>query len=350
MLRFPDFKYLRPKTLRQAARLLADLGPEAMPVAGGTDVYPKMKRGQFTPRYLVSLRAIKEHRGIRLKRKEGLWIGAGETLSNVAGHEVVRKYLPALADAAGLVSTLQLRNVGTIGGNLFVDTRCNYYDQSFFWRHAVGFCLKKDGDICLVAPKSRICLAVFSSDTAPVLSSLGAEVVLVGSQGQRRVSIDEMYRNDGVHFLTKRNDELLQGLWIPSPSLALRNIYLKLRRRGSFDFPVLGVAAALDTDDSNRCRSAKIVLTAVGSAPRVVEEAGRLLRGQSLSPELIDEASERAVRVSHPLDNADMDYWYRKRMTRVYVKRALTQLVAAGCPGSNAPSSLCKGNNDGQAQ
>ena len=291
---------------------------------------PKMKRGQFTPRYVVSLSRIEEHRGIRREQERGLWIGAGETLSAVAGHEMVRGAFPALAAAAGLVSTLQLRNAGTIGGNLFVDTRCNYYDQSFFWRQAVGFCLQKDGDICLVAPGSRVCLAICSSDTAPVLSSLSAEAVLVSAQGSRQIPLDALYRDDGMYYLTKRPDELLQGVWIPEESFGWRNVYLKLRRRGSFDFPVLGVAAALKIAASGACEGAKIVLTAVASEPKVVADAPGVLCGKPVETGVIEEAAELAMRVSHPLDNADMDYWYRKRMTRVYVTRALQQLAAAG--------------------
>ncbi len=332
MLRLPDFTYIRPRTLAEASSALEELGAEAMAVAGGTDVYPKMKRGQFTPRYLVSLGHVEEHRGIRREDGRGLWVGAGETLSAVAGHEVVRREFPALAAAAGLVSTLQLRNAGTIGGNLFVDTRCNYYDQSFFWRQAVGFCLKKDGDICLVAPKSRVCLAICSSDTAPVLSSLGAEAVLVSGRGSRQVPLDTLYRDDGIDYLAKRPEELLQGVWIPEASFGWRNVYLKLRRRGSFDFPVLGVAGALRMAASGTCEAAKVVLTAVASAPKVVEDAPRVLCGKPVDTASIEEAAELAMRVSHPLDNADMDYWYRKRMTRVYVTRALRQLTTAGEP------------------
>ena len=340
MLRLPDFTYIRPTTLAEAAHALRDLGPEAMAVAGGTDVYPKMKRGQFTPRYLVSLGKVEEHRGIRREEGRGLWVGAGETLSAVANHERVRAAFPALSTAAGLVSTLQLRNAGTIGGNLFVDTRCNYYDQSFFWRQAVGFCLKKDGDICLVAPKSRVCLAICSSDTAPVLSSLGAEAVLVGAGGSREVPLDSLYRDDGIDYLAKQPDEVLQGVWIPEEAFGWRNVYLKLRRRGSFDFPVLGVAAALRIGESGVCQEAKVVLTAVASAPKVVADAPEVLCGRPVDEGAIDEAAELAMRVSHPLDNADMDYWYRKRMTRVYVTRALRRLAGAGetvC-GADAPT------------
>ncbi|MFQ5850920.1 MAG: FAD binding domain-containing protein [Candidatus Binatia bacterium] len=326
MLRLPEFIYVKPKSLKEAVRALSDLGPDCMAVAGGTDVYPKMKRGQFTPRYLVSLRFLPELRGIRRRGQEGMWIGAGETLTAVSRHPDMKEHLPALADAAGSVSTAQLRNMGTIGGNLFVDTRCNYYDQTFFWRQAVGFCLKKDGRICLVAPKSKVCLAVFSSDTAPVLCSLGAMANLVGRHGRRTVSLDQLYRDDGIDFLTKRSDEVLQGIMIPRAAFGYRNIYLKLRRRGSFDFPVLGVAAAMAFNDEGICLSAKIVLTAVSSAPKVVEAAGHLLVGKKVTRDAIESSAEAAAKESHPVDNADMDYWYRKRMTRTYVAKALSSI------------------------
>lgn len=327
MLRLPDFNYIKPRSLKEAVRLLADLGPEAMVVAGGTDVYPKMKRGQFTPRSLVSLRSLPEIRGIRPGGKEGMWIGAGETLTQVSQHPAVNKRFPALAHAAGSVSTPQLRNSGTIGGNVFVDTRCNYYDQTFFWREAAGFCMKKDGDICLVAPKSKLCLALFSSDTAPVLCSLGAVASFLGPDGLRSVPFEQCYRDDGMNFLTKRSDQILKGILIPRAAFGQSNVYLKLRRRGSFDFPVLGVAAAMALDREGVCRSVRIVLTAVASAPVIVEEASRLLEGKKISREIIESVAEAAARVSHPVDNADLDYWYRKRMSMVYVKRALAKLA-----------------------
>ncbi|HEX9879244.1 MAG TPA: FAD binding domain-containing protein [Candidatus Binatia bacterium] len=327
MLRLPRFVYLRPKNLREAVRLLADVGAEGMAVAGGTDVYPKMKRGQFTPRYLVSLAGLAGLRGIRTGTKDGLWIGSGESLTAVSQHDAVRRVFPALAHAAQSVSTPPLRNVGTIGGNLFVDTRCNYYDQTLFWRRAAGFCLKKDGDICLVAPKSKLCLAVFSSDTAPVLCSLGAVATLVGPGGQRETPLVELYRNDGIDTFIKGGDEILKGITVPRAAFGCRNVYLKLRRRGSFDFPVLGVAAAMQMDRDGTCVAPRLVLTAVASAPRLVDEALPLLEGKKIDRETIAAAAETAMRVSHPVDNADMDFWYRKRMTRVYVQRALAQLA-----------------------
>ena len=326
MLRLPRFNYIRPKSLKEATKILSDLESEALVVAGGTDVYPKMKRGQFTPRHLVSFRNLRELRGIR-RNKEGLWIGAGESLTAVSSHSLVAKCLPALAHAAESVSTPQLRNMGTIGGNVLVDTRCNYYDQTFFWRQAVGFCMKKDGDICLVAPGSAKCLAIASSDTAPVLVSLGAEAVLVSKQGERRVKLEELYVDDGIDFLGKQRNEALKALLIPREQLDRRNVYLKLRRRGSFDFPLLGVAATLDMDKSGQCRDARVVLTAVASAPKVISEATTLLAGNRVTAQLIDAVADAAAKSAHPMDNADLDYWYRKRMAKVYTQKALAQLA-----------------------
>ena len=326
MLRLPEFNYIQPRSLKHATKALADFGPDAMLVAGGTDVYPKMKRGQFTPRNLISLRALRELKGIR-QSNDGLWIGAGESLTTVSHHRLITKHLPALAHAADSVSTPQLRNMGTIGGNVLVDTRCNYYDQTFFWRQAVGFCMKKDGDICLVAPGSAKCLAIASSDTAPVLVSLGAEAVVVTNQGERRVKLEDLYRDDGIDYTAKAKDEVLKELLIPRESLKWKNVYLKLRRRGSFDFPILGVAATMEANESGECRHASVVLTAVASAPKVVTEAITLLQGKRVTLDLINEVADVAAKAAHPLDNADLDYWYRKRMAKVYTQRALAQVA-----------------------
>lgn len=326
MLRLPDFDYVRPASVGEASRMLADRGGNAMAVAGGTDVYAKMKRGQFTPACLVSLRGLAELKGMDAEHPEGMWIGAGETLTRIARHAKARQLFPALATAAHSVSTPQLRNLGTIGGNVFVDTRCNYYDQTFFWRQAVGFCMKKDGEKCLVAPGSPRCVAVFSSDTAPVLMSLGAIAVLDGIAGERRVPFGELYENDGMNFVRRRPEEILRAILIPRSTFGWRNTYLKLRRRGSFDFPVLGVAAAMDFAPDGVCVGARVALTAVASAPLLVSAAPKLLEGKKASPELIEQVADAAAKISHPLDNADMAYRYRKRMSRVFVAKALAAL------------------------
>jgi 4-hydroxybenzoyl-CoA reductase subunit beta len=325
MMRLPPFTYLTPRTVADAARLMAEHGPAAMLVAGGTDLYPNMKRRQFEPSVLVGLSAIRELRGVGGQVNEGLRLGPTTTLTAVSRHPDVAQHYPALATAAGLVSSPQLRNMGTIGGNVCVDTRCNYYNQSFQWRKAIGFCMKKDGDICLVAPGSDRCWAVSSSDTAPVLWSLGARVRLVGPSGERTIPIGALYQDDGIQYLAKRPDELLAEILLP-PADGWRSAYLKLRRRGSFDFPVLGAAVALRMED-DVVREARIVLGAVAALPREVKPAAGLLIGQRLTPELVTRVADAAAGPAKPLDNTDYAHFYRKKMTRVFVARALRRLA-----------------------
>src|SRR3990172_4330690 len=179
MLRLPPFTYFTPRTVAEAVRIMAEHGRDAMLVAGGTDLFPNMKRRQFEPKILVGLRGIKELIGVSGDAKRGFSVGPCMILSDLSAHPAIQDHYPALAKAAGLVSSPQLRNMGTIGGNVCLDTRCNYYNQNFEWRQAICFCMKKDGDICLVAPGSPKCLAVSSSDSAPVLWSLDAQVRLV---------------------------------------------------------------------------------------------------------------------------------------------------------------------------
>jgi 4-hydroxybenzoyl-CoA reductase subunit beta len=328
MMRLPPFTYLSPVSVGDAVKLMADHGPEAMLVAGGTDLYPNMKRRQFEPTVLVGLRGIKDLAGVRRASGGGLAIGAGTTLTAVSRHPEVRSQYAALATAAGAVSTPQLRNMGTLGGNVCVDTRCNYYNQSYQWRKAVNFCMKKDGEICLVAPGSPRCWAVSSSDTAPVLWSLGARVRIAGPAGERTIPLSALYQDDGIQYLTKQPGEIVTEIVLPAAD-GVRSVYLKLRRRGSFDFPVLGVAAALSMD-GDRVREARIVLGAVASLPREAPEAARVLVGERLTEAVIDRAADAAYRPAKPLDNTDLTHPYRKKMTRVYVTRALRRL--AGLP------------------
>ncbi|MBF8288837.1 MAG: 4-hydroxybenzoyl-CoA reductase [Candidatus Rokubacteria bacterium] len=325
MMRLPPFTYLAPVSVGDAVKLMADHGPEAMLVAGGTDLYPNMKRRQFEPSVLVGLRGIRNLADVSGSAKAGVSIGAGTTLTAVSSHPEIARHYPGLATAAGLVSSPQLRNVGTLGGNVCVDTRCNYYNQSYEWRKAVNFCMKKDGEICLVAPSSSRCWAVSSSDTAPMLWSLGASVRLAGPKGERVIPISALYRDDGIQYLSKQPGEVLTAIVLP-PADGWRSTYLKLRRRGSFDFPILGVAVALRMD-GDTVREAAITLGAVASQPRPAPAAAALLIGQRLTPELIDRVADAAFKPSKPLDNTDLTHPYRKKMTRVFVARALRRLA-----------------------
>ncbi len=329
MMRLPAFRYLAPKSLAEAARVVAGAGPDAMFVGGGTDLYPNMKRLQFDPRILVGLRHLPELLGVGGDPLRGMRIGSATPLHQISLHPAIRARYPALAMAAGSVATPQIRRMGTIGGNLCVDTRCNYYNQSYEWRRAIGFCMKRDGDVCLVAPGSPRCVAVSSSDTAPVMIALGATLVLAGPDGERSVPAAALYHDDGIAYLAKRPEEILAAILLP-PVNGLRSTYWKLRRRGSFDFPILGVAASLRLAGDGTCTDARIVLGAVATRPVEAREAAERLLGRRLTPELIEEAALAAYGPAKPLDNTDLTLAYRKRMTRVFVSRALREL--AGLP------------------
>ncbi|MBI2002541.1 MAG: FAD binding domain-containing protein [candidate division NC10 bacterium] len=326
MMRLPAFRYLAPKTLAEASRMIADAGPDGMLVSGGTDLFPNMKRLQFDPRILVGLRHLSELLGVSGDPHRGMRIGAATPLHQLGLHPAIRARYPALATAAGSVATPQIRRMGTLGGNLCVDTRCNYYNQSYEWRRAIGFCMKRDGDVCLVAPGSPRCVAVSSSDTAPAMMALQATVVLSGPDGERTLPVAALYHDDGMAYLAKRPEEILTAILLP-PVDGLRNTYWKLRRRGSFDFPILGVAASLRLDGDGTCTDARIVLGAVASRPVEAIEAEKLLLGQRLTSDLIEEAAMAAYRPAKPLDNTDLTLAYRKRMARVFVARALRELA-----------------------
>ena len=327
MLRLPEFQYTAPRTLDEAVTLLAEHRGTAMVVAGGTDLYPNMKRRQQEPSFVIGLRAVTGLRGIR--RIDGMVrIGPTTPLEAVAGDGLVRQTFPALATAAGLVSTPHLRRMGTLGGNLCLDTRCTYYDQNYHWRKSIDFCMKKDGAICWVAPNSRRCWAVSSSDTAPVMVALRARFQLVSAGGERCVDARDFFRDDGIEYLTRRPDEILSGIDVLlSEGEGWTMTYEKLRRRGSFDFPILGVAAAVKLSSSSGVvEDARLVLGAVGSAPVDQSALAVPLIGERPSLEIIKAIAAEAYRGAHPLDNTDLNYAWRKKMARVYVERALIKV------------------------
>jgi len=335
MLRLPRFVLEVPRTLDAAVRRLRELGAheqdmatvgspalKVMVVAGGTDLYPNMKRRQFTPELLVSLRRALS-RDVHANGQ--VTIGAGATLTEVAEHPLVRSRYAALAMAAGLVSTPQLRNMGTIGGNVCLDTRCNWYDESLFWRTAEGFCMKTHPSVvCRVAPSSPRCLAVASADTVPALIALGASVRIVSADGERTVPLADVYREDGIRYLTLRRDEIVAEVILPRAD-GWRSTYLKLRDRGSFDFPIVGLAAAVRMNGP-RVTEARVALTAVASRPILVEAAGALLVDSTLEDDAIAAAAEAAFKAARPMDNTSGTIAQRKRTVSVFAARALRDL------------------------
>ena len=313
MMRLPWFDYRAPRSVAEASRILAGEGPAAMLIAGGTDLLPNMKRRHQTPKVLVSLKGIEA-----LKKANGS-LGSGLTLSQVLKIE----NLPAaLRQAAAQVATVHLRNAGTLGGNLCLDTRCNYYNQNYEWRKAIDFCLKKDGDICWVATASKRCVAVSSTDTAPALIALNAKVTLEGAAGEREIPVENLFKNDGIDYLSRKPDEILTKVSVPG---GWKSTYWKLRRRGAFDFPILGVAVALKFS-GDVVEDARVALGAVASRPFLVEKAGEYLKGKKLSDDVIAEASAIIANRAKPMDNTDMDLYWRKEVADDFAGYALREL------------------------
>jgi 4-hydroxybenzoyl-CoA reductase subunit beta len=339
MMRAPDFRYHAARSVKDAARALKDGGPDAMLIAGGTDLVPNLKRRQQTPALLIGIRHLRELR--RIRNGKGLMIGGAVRLSEVAADRKVLRHYPALARAAGLVATPQIRNMGTLGGNLCLDTRCTDYNQSYEWRQAINFCMKAPGAtgghacatptgdaICWVATSSPRCWAVSSTDTAPALIALGARVTLVSSDGERDIPLEELYADDGMAYLTKSADEILTVVHLPPEDAAVRSTYWKLRRRGSFDFPVLGVAAAVRFGEGNTVSDARVVLGAVASHPVLVPESAELV-GRRLTDDVVEAFADAAAAHAKPMDNTDLALGWRKKVARRYVAGALRELKEA---------------------
>ena len=323
MMRLPDFRYRAPRSVSDAVSWLAESPETTMILAGGTDLLPNMKRRQQMPATVVGLRGLRDELGT-LRCDHGAVIGAGLTLSDLVASARIRDSYRGLWQAASQVATPHLRNMATVGGNLCLDTRCTYYDQTYEWRKAINFCMKKDGDTCWVATSSPRCLAVSSTDTAPMLQALGATVTLVSTRGTRVISIADLYANDGMHFLTRQRDELLTAVTVPAAE-GWRSTYWKLRRRGSFDFPVAAAAVAARLDGT-LVVDARIVLGAVASRPQAAERAVELLKNQELSDELIEQAAALASEVAKPMDNTDFELVWRKKMVSSLVRNALCEV------------------------
>ena len=328
MLRLPHFKYHRPTTVDHAIAVMGEHAGDAMYIAGGTDLVPNMKHRLFEPGHLVALKRIQELRGVG--QDDGhLRIGAGETLSAVSRDAQVLEHFPALADAAAHVAGPQLRNAGTIGGNVCLDTRCTYYNQTAFWREALGYCLKKDGEVCHVTKVGKKCVAAHSADTPPVLMTLDAVVVLIGPEGRREVPVRDFFVADGIVNTRRAPDEVLTEIGIPMSSASRRQAYAKLRQRKSIDFPLLTVAIAADLDGDGTVRHLEGVVTALGARPRVLAKWSDVAAGRILDDELIEDLAARAHQQCHPLENIIVDPEWRRAMVPVFVRRALAQVRAA---------------------
>jgi len=326
MLRLHNYRYHRPADLAAALALKHKFGPNSMLIAGGTDLVPNMKHQLFTPDHIIALKRLPELHGVAIDG-DYLSIGAAETLAAVSRHPLVREFAPSLAQAAGLVAGPQIRNAGTIGGNLCLDTRCTYYNQTYFWRDALGFCLKKDGDVCHVTKVGKKCVAAHSADTAPVLMTLNAVADLASPSGERTVNISDWFVADGIWNSVRKPDEIVTRIRIPLPNPGTRTAFQKLRQRGSIDFPLLNIAVAAELQDDASIAALRIVVSSLGSRPRALTGLEKMA-GQKLTPEVVNAIADRAFQQCHPLENIIVDPDWRRAMVPVFVKRALREITA----------------------
>lgn len=297
-----------------------------MLVAGGTDLWPKMKRRQIEPRVVVGLRNIPELHLVRTSA-DGIRLGANLTLRELERMPLLLERYPAVAEGARSISSPPLKTMGTLGGNLCVDTRCFYYDQTYEWRQAIHFCMKKDGDTCWVAPGSPRCWAVSSTDLAPVMLASDARLHLVSRSGERTLQAAQFYNPDGITYLSKRPDEIVTGVDLPAINGDI-TAFRKLRRRGSIDFPILNVAAWIRPSKTGRTvEAARIAIGGITSAPFLSDVAARTLIGRELTADAIHEAAQAARSGSRPLDNTDLDFSWRRQMVEVWVRRTLEDIA-----------------------
>ena len=319
----PSFQLLRPKTLDAAVALLSNHADEVKVIAGGTDLLPSMKQKLFTPPYVLDLRGVSELRGIYTTPGGGVTIGTLTTLAAIEYSPLVRREYPVLYHATKTVASPVLRNMGTLGGNICLDTRCLWYNQSLAWRKSCGFCIKKDGDLCHVAPGGSKCWAAFSADTPPALLCLEAEIEIASPRGVRRMPLAEFYNNDGVDRMKLAKDELLTRVILPARTAGWRGAYRKLRVRGSIDYPLAGVAVALQRNGT--VSEVRVAITGVNPAPLLVRADS--LTGRELSDELAAQVADIAAKAAKPLTTSALTPEYRREMVRVFTRRAL---LAAG--------------------
>ena len=317
----PDFKLLRPKTLEEAVALLSKHAGDVQIIAGGTDIIPSMKQRLFTPAFAMDIRGIDELHGIHTPPGRGVEIGALTTLSAIEDSEFIRRYYPVLREAAMTVASPVIRNMATLGGNICLDTRCLWYNQSLTWRRSCGFCIKKDGDLCHVAPGGTKCWAAFSGDTPPALMCLGAGLEIIGPKGSRRVPLTDFYTNVGDARMKLEKNELLSRIYLPESTAGWRGAYLKLRIRGSIDYPLAGVAVALKMN--GKVEDARVAITAVNPAPLLVPNAEHALIGKSVDEHSAAVIAELAARTAKPLTTSALTPEYRREMVRVFAKRAV---------------------------
>lgn len=324
----PKFQYLEPESLTEAALILRENGQQSMIIGGGTAMIPSLRQGINTPRYVVSLEAIANLKQIEWDQDAGLRLGTSVKLHSIAGDAVILRRIPILAQAAKAVGSPQLREMATLGGNLCLDTRCYYYNQSDEWRNCKQTCLKMGGEVCNVIRSDKRCFAVFSGDLAPALIALDAKITLLSTRGERTIEICDFYTGDGAKPLAIEPDELVIEVTVPKPKEGTWGTYFKYRIRKTLDYPLASVALMLQLKGAdNVCEDVRLVIGAIGTQPLKVAGISELLQGKKLDEALIEKTAQLAKKSAKPVANTAGNRSHRRVMIHVYVKKAFEQVL-----------------------
>lgn len=331
----PEFRIVSPTTLAEAIAARAG-NPKAMPLGGGTDLVVNIRRGIVSPQVLIDMNGVQELHAIGVDEKS-IELGASARLSEIAEHPAINKYYPVVAQAAAHIAGPTHRNMGTIGGNLCLDTRCIFYNQSEWWRSANNHCLKTTGTICHVAPKSRgVCFATFSGDLAPALLALNADVDIAGPKGRRTIPLEKLYigfarqdvpvtemQGDGKYYLSLRPGEIVTAVRAKNTP-GLRSAYDKIRIRRSIEYPVAGVAVALRKDGGSL---ADLRVAFTGTNPRPVLLAGTAELCDGVFDERVIKGLDALVRDQiMPMKTTFTPGHYRRRVAGVLARRLVSRL------------------------
>ena len=326
MLTLPELTVHRPGSVAEALRLLAEHSG-ARVLAGGTDLVPNLKYGMYETDHLVALRGLSRELRYVSSSPDEIRLGALCSIDELSRDPIVLREMPALGEACAQIAGPQLRRMGTLGGNLCLDTRCVYINQTYFWRNALGFCLKKDGTVCHVVEGGRRCVAAASNDTAPVLLALGAAVKVVSPRGERVVPVDEFYLADGVHNTVLAPDELLVEVRVPRQSARWKQAFHKLRTRAAVDFPALNLAVAVDVAGTS-VRQVRLCVSALAARPALVKGLDDLA-GSAADARFAEELGRRAHKQCKPLTNIAIDSTWRREVLPVLVRRTTMRALAA---------------------
>jgi 4-hydroxybenzoyl-CoA reductase subunit beta len=320
-----EFQLARPRTLPDGLAYLSDHAGNIRVLAGGTDLLPSMRQKLFEPEHVLDLRQIAELKGIR-EIEQGIEIGALTSLREIEHSPILNKNYPVLTEAAKTVASPLIRDMGTIGGNICLDTRCLWYNQSLPWRKSCGFCIKKDGDICHVAPGGSKCWAAFSGDTPPALLCLNAEIEIASAANSRRIPLRDFYTGEGDNYRRLQSNELITTIILPHSSSGYHGKYRKLRVRGSIDYPLAGVAVAIKRSNGH-IEDLQIALTAVNPAPVLLEGLMAIVNNGTIDDQTAEHASELAAGTAKPLTTSALTPEYRREIIRVFTKRAILAAI-----------------------